>query len=82
MTISAVPGFVAIILICQMSLPMDACDEASARDVMSVRVDNEIGCTNGWQDVVARSPLADDIGKGSYVKTICRRAEPAPGNRK
>ena len=75
-------GFVAIILICQMSLPADACDEASARDVMSVRVDNEIGCTNGWQDVVARSPLADDIGKGSYVKTICRRAEPAPGNRK
>jgi hypothetical protein len=68
-------GFVAIILICQMSLPADACDEASARDVMSVRVDNEIGCTNGWQDVVARSPLADDIGKGSYVKTICRRTE-------
>jgi len=49
---------------------------------MSVRVDNELGCTNGWQDVVARSPLADDVGKGSYVKTICRRAEPAPGNRK
>ena len=75
-------GFVAIVLICQMSLPPEACDEASARDVMSVRVDNEIGCTNGWQDVVARSPLADDIGKGSYVKTICRRAEAAPGNRK
>ena len=75
-------GFVAIILICQMSLPTDACTEASARDVMSVRVDNEIGCTNGWQDVVARSPLADDVGKGSYVKTICQRARPAPDNRK
>jgi hypothetical protein len=73
------PGFVAIILICQISLPPDACTETSARDVMSVRVNNEIGCTSGWQDVVARSPLADDIGKGSYVKTLCRRAEPAPG---
>jgi hypothetical protein len=75
-------GFVAIVLICQMSLPVDACDEASARDTMSVRVDNEIGCTAGWQDVVARSPLADDVGKGSYVKTICRRAAPAPSSRK
>jgi hypothetical protein len=72
------PGFVAIILICQMSLPSDSCTEASARDVMSIRVDNEIGCTNGWQDVVARSPLADDIGKGSYVKTLCRRADALP----
>jgi hypothetical protein len=45
-------GFVAIILICQLSLPAEACDEASARDVMSIRVDNEIGCTTGWQDVV------------------------------
>jgi hypothetical protein len=72
-------GFVAIILICQMSLPSDACTEASARDVMSIRVDNEIGCTIGWQDVVARSPLADDIGKGSYIKTLCRRGESAPG---
>jgi hypothetical protein len=43
---------------------------------MSIRVDNEIGCTTGWQDVVARSPLADDVGKNSYVKTICRRVEP------
>ncbi len=73
-------GFVAIILICQMSLPSDACTEASARDVMSIRVDNEIGCTTGWQDVVARSPLADDIGKGSYVRTLCRRGN-APAAR-
>lgn len=71
-------GFVAIILICHMSLPADACTEASARDVMSVRVDNEIGCISGWQDVVARSPMADDVGKGSYVKTLCRRAEATP----
>jgi hypothetical protein len=46
---------------------------------VSVRVDNEIGCTPGWQDVVARSPLAADIGKGSYVKTLCGRAGDNPG---
>ncbi len=46
--------------------------------IILIRVDNEIGCTTGWQDVVARSPLADDIGKGSYVKTLCRRGEAAP----
>ena len=68
-------GFVAIVLICQMSLAPDDCTEATARDVMSIRVDNELGCTSGWQDVVARSAFADDIGKGSYVKTLCRRAE-------
>jgi hypothetical protein len=82
MTMGTMSSFIAIILICQMSLPSDDCNEANARAVMLVRADNQIGCTNGWQDVVARSPLADDIGKASYVKTICRRAEPAPGNRK
>jgi hypothetical protein len=75
-------SFVALILICQMSLPSDACGETSARGVTLVGADNEIGCTAGWQDVMARSPLADDIGGGSCVKAICRRAEPAPGNRK
>jgi hypothetical protein len=28
--------------------------------------------------VVARSLLVDDIDKGSYVKTLCRRADAAP----
>jgi hypothetical protein len=72
--------FIAIILICQVSLPPDRCTEDTARDVMSIRVDNELGCTSGWQDVVARTAFADDIGVGSYVKTLCRRAadeEPA-----
>ncbi|HEX7968419.1 MAG TPA: hypothetical protein VF502_09375 [Stellaceae bacterium] len=68
-------GFVAVVLICQTSLAPGACTEATARDVMAIRVDNELGCANGWQDVVARSAFADDIGKGSYVKTLCRRAE-------
>jgi hypothetical protein len=70
----AMPGFVALVLICQMSVPQEACTEETARDVMSIRVDSELGCTSGWQDVVARSAFAQDIGKTAYVKTKCRRA--------
>jgi hypothetical protein len=66
--------FIAIVLICQMSLPQDACTETTARDVMSVHVDSELGCSSGWQDIVARSAFADDVGKSAYVKTACRRA--------
>jgi hypothetical protein len=36
-------------------------------------VNSELGCTTGWQEVVGRSALRDDIGKTAYVKTICRR---------
>jgi len=67
--------FIAIVLICQMSLPQDACTETTARDVMSVHVDSELGCSSGWQDIVARSAFADDVGKSAYVNTACRRAE-------
>jgi hypothetical protein len=33
----------------------------------------------GWQDVVARSTLAREIGKTAYVKTLCRRAAAGTG---
>lgn len=71
-------GFVAIILIWQMALPADASTEASARDVLSVHADNEIGCTSGCQDAVARSPLAGDIGKAA----MSRRCAGAPSRRR
>jgi hypothetical protein len=64
--------YVAVVLICQMTVPQDACTLDSARDVISVRVEGELGCTNGWQDVVARAAFADDIGKTAYAKTLCR----------
>jgi len=77
-----VQDFIAIVLICQMSLPQDACTEATARDVMSIHVDSELGCSSGWQDIVARSAFADDVGKSAYVKTTCRRrAEVGSGDR-
>jgi hypothetical protein len=71
-------GWVAVALICQVSVPPESCTEDTARDVMSVRVDSEIGCASGWQDVIARSALADDIGRTAYVKTECRRTAPDP----
>ena len=65
--------FVAIILICMNSVPVDRCTEETAADVMSTVVPNELGCAMGWQDVIARSALRQDIGVTAYVRTLCRR---------
>jgi hypothetical protein len=69
--------FVAIILICLNSVAPAACDEKTAADVMSTEVESELQCTSGWQEVVGRSALARDVGQTAYVKTLCRRVEPA-----
>jgi hypothetical protein len=66
--------FVAIILICLNTVAPAACDETTAADVLSTGVENELSCVMGWQDVVARSALAGEIGRTAYVKTLCRRA--------
>ena len=65
--------FVAVILICLDSVAPPACDETTASDVMSNEVRSELECTSGWQEVVGRSALAGEIGRGVYVKTLCRR---------
>lgn len=66
-------SFVAVILICLNSVAPSACDETTAADVLSNGVDNELACATGWQDVVARSALAHEIGRTAYLKTLCRR---------
>ena len=66
--------FVAVILICLNTIAPEACDETTAADVMSTGVANELSCALGWQDVVARSALAAEVGHTAYVKTLCRRA--------
>jgi hypothetical protein len=66
--------FVAVILICLNTVAPEACDETTAADVLSAGVENELSCVMGWQDVVARSALAAEIGRTAYVKTLCRRA--------
>jgi hypothetical protein len=74
--------FVAVILICLNSVAADACNETTAADVLSNGVENELSCVMGWQDAVARSALAHDIGKTAYVKTLCRRAAEEPAARR
>ena len=69
--------FVAIILICLNSVAPASCDETTAADVMSTEVESELQCTSGWQEVVGRSALAQDVGHGAYVKTLCRRVRSA-----
>jgi hypothetical protein len=66
--------FVAVILICLNAIAPEACDETTAADVLSTGVENELSCVMGWQDVVARSALAAEIGRTAYVRTLCRRA--------
>ena len=69
----AVNPFVAVILVCLDTVAPAACDETTAADVLSTPVENELSCVMGWQDVIARSALAADIGRTAYVKTLCRR---------
>ncbi len=66
-------AFVLVILICLNNVPRDACDEKTAADVLSNGVESELACVMGWQNVVARSTLAQEIGKTAYIKTRCRR---------
>ena len=73
-------AFVAVILICLNSVAAEACDENTTADVLSTGVKSELSCVMGWQDVVARSALASEIGRTAYVKTLCRRAPAEPGN--
>lgn len=66
-------GFIAIVYICALATPTESCDDASAQDVLQVRVQSEMGCMTGWQEVVARSAFGESIGQESYLKTRCRR---------
>ena len=70
--------FVAVILICLNTVVPEACDETTAAAVQSAGVENELSCMMGWQDVVARSALAGEIGSAAFVKTLCRRAGADP----
>ena len=68
--------FAAVLLVCLASMPKEECTEDTAVDVRSIPVDNELGCTAGWQELIARGP--GDLREGApvYLKTLCRRVEP------
>lgn len=66
-------GFSAIVLICLASTPREACGDDNAVVFRSVHVNNELGCTSGWQEIIARSALKESLANGNYLKTLCRR---------
>ena len=68
-------GFEAIVLICLASTPRSDCDENLAIVARSVHVGNELGCTSGWQEIIARGGLRESLKDGGYLKTLCRRSK-------
>ena len=74
-------AFQAIILVCLATTPKPDCAENNAVDVMSTRVSNELGCTSGWQEIIARGALKERMAttEGSasetYIKTLCKRVK-------
>ena len=70
--------FMAIVLVCLSSVSPEACDESNAVEVRSTRVANEMGCVTGWQKIMARADAAGEIGRTTYLKTICRRSSARP----
>ena len=68
--------FVGIILVCLSTVAPADCNEATAADVLANEVRSELDCTQGWQEVIGRSALRDEIGRTAYVRTICRRVKP------
>lgn len=77
-------GFQAIILVCLSTVSQQDCSENNAVDMISTRVANELGCANGWQEIIARGALKEQMNSGdgqnggTYIKTLCRRIKPEP----
>ncbi|MGO9392431.1 hypothetical protein [Rhodoblastus sp.] len=66
--------FTAVVLVCQLSTtPPGVCDESNAIDMISTHVESELGCAHGWQELISRGSLKEDLNNGFYVKTLCRR---------
>jgi hypothetical protein len=69
--------FVAVILVCLNSAMPWACNDKTAVDMISNGVESELNWILGWQDFIAGSALAREVGKTAYVKTLCRRTASA-----
>lgn len=68
-------AFIAVVLVCATGVSQEACTDAAALEVRKVRVANELGCATGWQEIIARTDMREDIGKTAYLKTECRRVK-------
>lgn len=67
--------FTAVVLVCQLSVPPQACDESKAIDVISTRVESEFACMRGFQETMARGALREGLGETVYMKTQCVRRQ-------
>jgi hypothetical protein len=72
--------FIGVILICLTSVSPPDCNEETAVDLLSNKVGSALDCTMGWQEVIGRSALRDEIGRSAYVKTLCRRVKASDGD--
>ena len=70
-------AFIAVVLVCASGIAQEACTDARALEVRKVRVASELGCTSGWQEIIARTERRDEIGRSAYLKTECRRVKAA-----
>ncbi len=68
-------SFIAVVLVCANGLAQAACTDEQAIEVRKVKVANELGCTSGWQEIIARTDLREEIGRTAYLKTECRRVK-------
>ncbi len=66
-------SFAAVVLICLAGTSREACDESTAVEVRSILVESELGCTSGWQEIIARAGGEHGVGSATYLKTLCRR---------
>ena len=71
-------GFQAIVLICLASTPTPDCAEQNAIVFRSTHVNNELGCSTGWQEIIARGGLSESLKDGAYIKTLCKREKAEP----
>ncbi|HEV7439225.1 MAG TPA: hypothetical protein VGN94_06305 [Methylobacterium sp.] len=68
-------SFIAVVLVCASAIPTESCTDDRALEVRKVRVANELGCSSGWQEIIARTDLREEVGKTTYLKTECRRVK-------
>jgi hypothetical protein len=67
-------GLQAIILVCLGTVFPDQHAEQPAIAGVSKHVDTGLGCSSGWQHVIARSAQGDNVGPDPYARTLCCRS--------
>jgi hypothetical protein len=77
-----VGSFAAIVLVCLASVSREACDESTAVEVRSIRVESELACATGWQEIIVRTGGEHGVGSATYLKTLCRRVAAGSDSRR